>query len=412
MRKTFFILFLTLFLFSCKKEEPEYKEYKVICDVLNIREKPSATSNILKRVTYGDILFVNVKYESIDFAEVIFEGKTGYAQKIYLKEVESSVENSKKDLGDNSNDEEVEDDNYKTNDEEVEDDSSIINETYSQYEEDNFNQKKSNTDIAVYNYPKVEGSFALLPFIARVRSEILGEDIVISQNNTTTSTATDDAWEKLIDGTTDLIIVYDAENEIKTIIEKGKSNLIITPIGVDALAFFVNKDNKVSNLTRDELKRIYTGEINNWKQLGGDDKTIKAFQRPYESATQTMFLNLLMEGDKPIDSLLYDEYDEYEERDIRYVAPYSNQDNAIGYDVYHYVKNLNYKNDIKFLRIDGVSVDDESIRDGKYPLLNNFYVAMKKDTDLNSPTKKIYDYIVSEKGKEALIKEGYIPYVE
>ncbi len=400
MRKTFFILFLTLFLFSCKKEEPEYKEYKVICDVLNIREKPSATSNILKRVTYGDILFVNVKYESIDFAEVILEGKTGYAKKIHLQEVVSSVENSKKDLEDNSNDEEVEDDD------------SIINETYSQYEEDNFNKEQGNTDIAVYNYPKVEGSFALLPFIARVRSEILGEDIVISQNNTRTSTATDDAWEKLIAGTTDLIIVYDAENEIKTIIEKEKSNLIITPIGVDALAFFVNKDNKVSNLTRDELKKIYTGEINNWKQLGGDDKAIKAFQRPYESATQTMFLNLLMEGDKPIDSLLYDEYDEYEERDIRYVAPYSNQDNAIGYDVYHYVKNVNYKNDIKFLKIDGVSVDDESIRDGKYPLLNNFYVAMKKDTDLNSPAKKIYDYIVSEKGKEALMKEGYIPYVE
>lgn len=400
MRKTFFILFLALFLFSCKKEEPEYKEYKVICDVLNIREKPSVTSNILMRVTYGDILLVNVKYENIDFLEVRFEGKTGYAKKIYLKEVESSVENSKRDLRDNFNDEKVEDD------------SSIINETYSQYEEDNFNKEQGNTDITVYNYPKVEGGAALLPFIARVRSEILGEDIVISQNNTRTSTTTDDAWEQLIDGTTDLIIVYDAENEIKTIIEKEKSNLIITPIGVDALAFFVNKDNKVSNLTRDELKKIYTGEINNWKQLGGDDKTIKAFQRPYESATQTMFLNLLMEGDKPIDSLLYDEYDEYEERDIRYVAPYSNQDNAIGYDVYHYVKNVNYKNDIKFLRIDGVSVDDESIRDGKYPLLNNFYVAMKKDTDLNSPTKKIYDYIVSEKGKEALIKEGYIPYVE
>ena len=127
------------------------------------------------------------------------------------------------------------------------------------------------------NYPRVDGSTANMPMMAQIRSSYLGETLTEAENNTEVTT-TDYAWRNLLDGNADLLLVYEPSSETKEIIDKSPVKLKVTPIGVDALVFIVNAQNKVKNLTTEQLRDIYTEKITNWKELGGDDKKIEAYQ--------------------------------------------------------------------------------------------------------------------------------------
>ena len=151
------------------------------------------------------------------------------------------------------------------------------------------------------NYPRVDGSTANMPMMAQIRSSYLGEDLTEAENNTEVTT-TDYAWRNLIEGNADLLLVYEPSSETKKIIDESPVKLKITPIGVDALVFIANEKNNVSELTTENLIDIYTGKITNWKELGGEDAKIEAYQRVLNSGSQTLFLNLLMKGVKPMDA--------------------------------------------------------------------------------------------------------------
>ena len=256
-------------------------------------------------------------------------------------------------------------------------------------------------------YPRVDGSTANMPLMAQIRSDFLNEPILTSQNNTKVTT-TDYAWRALVNGNADLLLVYEASSETKQIIEESGVKLKITPIGVDALVFIENEDNPVNNLNTEQLQKIYTGEIKNWKEVGGEDLEIQSFQRPLNSGSQTLFLNLLMKGLTPKKPLSFEEPAEMESL-INVLASYNNSRNALGYSVFYYAKKMYEVPGLKLISVDGVMPSDESIGSGKYPFLNKYYVVIREDVDENSMTKQLYNYILSDKGKKALIKSGYIP---
>ena len=257
------------------------------------------------------------------------------------------------------------------------------------------------------NYPRVDGSTANMPLMAQIRSDVLSENLITSQNKTAVST-TDYAWRSLINGDKDLLLVYEASSETKRIIEESEIKLIITPIGVDALVFIENENNVVNNLTTRQIQEIYTGIVDNWKDVGGADSSIKAFQRPLNSGSQTLFLNLVMKGITPKTPLKNEEPGEMGTL-IDVIASYNNTANAIGYSVFYYAKKMYQVPGLKLISVDGVMPSDETIGNGTYPFLNKFYLVIREDTPDDSPTKKLYDYIISDKGKESLIKAGYIP---
>lgn len=257
-------------------------------------------------------------------------------------------------------------------------------------------------------YPKVDGSTANMPLMAQIRSDYLKEDIIISQNKTNVTT-TDYAWRSLINGNADLLLVYEASSETKKILEESDVKLKITPIGVDALVFIENEENPINNLTTEQLQKIYTGEIKKWSELGGEDITIQSFQRPLNSGSQTLFLKLLMKELTPKKPLSYEEPAEMESL-INVLADYNNSKNAIGYSVYYYTKKMYQVPGLKLISVDGVMPSDESIGNGTYPFLNTFYLVIREDEKEDSETMKLYKYILSDKGKEVLIKSGYIPY--
>lgn len=115
--------------------------------------------------------------------------------------------------------------------------------------------------------------------------------------------------------------------------------LDITPIGKEAFVFFVEEDNPIENLTSDELRAIYHGDITNWIELGGKNQEILAFQRPENSGSQTMMEYFM--GDVPLK-----EPQTYEKVDammgvIKEVAQYANEKGAIGYSFRYFLEELN-----------------------------------------------------------------------
>lgn len=257
------------------------------------------------------------------------------------------------------------------------------------------------------NYPRVDGSTANMPMMARIRSSFLGEDIVEAENNVEVTT-TDYAWRNLIDGNNDLLLVYEPSSETKDIIDKSPIKLKKTPIGVDALVFIVNEDNPIDNLTTQQLKDIYSGKITNWKDVGGEDKKIEAYQRPLNSGSQTLFLNLLMKDTVPMDAP-----ESYRilgmDGLIEEIASYNDSANALGYSVFYYAKKMYEVPGLKLLSVDGIEPNDETIANGEYPFLNEYYMVIREDEPKDSKTTELYNYILSDKGKEDIRKAGYIP---
>lgn len=358
--------------------------YVVTGNLINIRKGPSHTSDLLGVVNKGSIVLVIDENYDDTYAKIRYDGKDGYIMSRFIrKQSENDIESTKKEIVKKEIVDGVEN-------------STKIKET-----------PKNKSDLTSENYPRVDGSTANMPLMAQIRSDVLSENLMVSQNKTSVTT-TDFAWRRLLDGNCDLLLVYEASSETKKIIEESDTKLIVTPIGVDALVFIENEKNIIDNLTTKQIQEIYTGITKNWKDVGGADIEIQAFQRPLNSGSQTLFLNLVMRGIKPKTPLKSEEPAEMDGL-IDVIASYNNSANAIGYSVFYYAKKMYQVPGLKLISVDGIAPSDETIGNGTYPYLNKYYLVIREDTPEDSPTKKLYDYILSERGKESLIKAGYIP---
>ena len=262
-------------------------------------------------------------------------------------------------------------------------------------------------------YPKVDGSTALLPLMAHIRKNVLDEELEDAEN-ATSCTKTNEAWYNLSNGNADVLIVGEMPGEVKSdlrnlILRDSKYHkLKYAPIRREGLVFIVNKNNPVESLTRQQLIDIYTGKITNWKEVGGEDVEIAAFQREEKSGSQTIFRKVLMKDIEPEKREVY-YYPGDMDSLIDVLASYDNSNNAIGYSVYYYVTQM-YKNDsLKLIKVDGIEPNNETISNITYPLLNESYVAIKIDEKKDSNAHILYDYIRSNKGREAIIEAGYVP---
>ena len=118
--------------------------------------------------------------------------------------------------------------------------------------------------------------------------------------------------EEIIDnsfksGNTNIIIEYElSDKKIETLCYDSHSpieyagikgvELTETTIALDAFVFVVNKENPIKTLTVDQIRKIYTGEISNWSEAGGNNADIKVFTRPRNSGSEEVFRELVMNG--------------------------------------------------------------------------------------------------------------------
>ncbi len=259
------------------------------------------------------------------------------------------------------------------------------------------------------DFPKLDGSTACIPLMAQMMADTTGRDLEEAQSTISVST-TAYAWENfgLYDTDTQMLVVYEAPDYVKKELEEAKAELESKPIGRDALVFIVNEDNPVTDLTQQQLRDIYAGKITNWKDVGGQDLDIVAFQRRSDSGSQTLFQKLLIQGGELMDpptELAPTAMGEL----VDSLAAYNNSANAIGFSVYYYIDQMYSQPGLRLLSVDGVMPSNDTLADGSYPLCNDFYAVIRPDAAVDSPERQLYNWLDTEAGQACIKKAGYVP---
>ncbi|MGE4277781.1 MAG: PstS family phosphate ABC transporter substrate-binding protein [Lawsonibacter sp.] len=253
------------------------------------------------------------------------------------------------------------------------------------------------------NFPRLDGSASSVSLAKAMCAVLLGEDLDQVANLINFSRTTQ-SYRNLMAGDTDLLIAAAPDPQVLSELEAG-DQWLLTPFATDALVFVINQNNPVDNLTREQVQKIYTGEITNWREVGGDDLDIIPFQRNEEAGVQTMFETLVMDGQEPMDAPAVWISDSLS----RGIRAYDNSSAAIGYTVYSYASDMEMAQGLKVLSIDGVQPSADSIQVEEYPFLNPYFIAISKDAREDSPTRILYDWVLGPDGKKLATLEGYIP---
>jgi phosphate transport system substrate-binding protein len=178
--------------------------------------------------------------------------------------------------------------------------------------------------------------------------------------------------------------------------EKGVTEL---KLGDEGIVVCVNNRNKVSNLTSQQIKDIFSGKINNWKDVGGDNSAIHVITREDGSGTRTEFESILMENERIKKDAIVQSSTNAIEQSV------TNDENAIGYISYATITD-----NVKDLIIDGVKISDKTISDGLYKLKRPYIFLIHNNE--NEYVKNFLNWVFSPEGIETIKHKKIIPPTE
>lgn len=178
--------------------------------------------------------------------------------------------------------------------------------------------------------------------------------------------------------------------------EKAKG-LTGTVIAYDGIAIIVNPENTVDDLTIEDIAKIYTGEITNWKEVGGKDAEIVLIGREAGSGTRDGFESIT--GTKEKCKL---KQELTSTGDV--ITTVAGNPGAIGY-----ASLASVKDSVKALKVGGVAPSEATIKDGSYKVQRNFVLVTKTDGKLSDAAQKFFNYITSSDASEVIRKAGAIP---
>lgn len=253
--------------------------------------------------------------------------------------------------------------------------------------------------------PRLDGATALYPLYSAFAQAVYPKNEYPVHSGIIRCSKTIDAYKSLAEGTTDIIFVMKpSEDQLK----RAKDNNItfkLSPIGKEAFVFFVNINNPVDNLSIEQIQKIYSGEITNWKEVGGRNEEIKAFQRNENSGSQTAFQYFMK--DKKIMHPPQEDIIAGMGAIIDRTADYKNYKNAIGFTFRFFANEMVNNKEIKLLRINDTEPNIANIRNNTYPLSGEFYAVTLNDTQ-NPHVSTFIDWILSEQGQYLVEKTGYV----
>ena len=254
--------------------------------------------------------------------------------------------------------------------------------------------------------PVLDGAAALVPVYAAVidavypEGSVTYEGGVFSDDNYYGENFAPDSkmqyrntvrgYKAVVDGDADILFCAAPSEEQKAYAAEKGVELIYEPIGLEAFVFFVNGQNPVEGLTTAQVRDIYGGKIQNWKDVGGPDRPINPVTRLQGSGSQTV-MDAFM-GDSAIGGK----------------SPLALFGASIGYSFRFYLMDMVGDADVKVLSLNGVYPDRETIRSGAYPIVARFYAVYRAD-DPNENVRKLIDWILSPEGQSLIEATGYVP---
>ncbi len=207
----------------------------------------------------------------------------------------------------------------------------------------------------------------------------------------------------LINGTTDLCQSSRPmkDDEKKKLRDRFQTMGVEIPVARDGLAIYVHESNPVKQLTIEQLRRIYTGEVTNWKQMGGKDAPIVLYSRENNSGTYVYFKDNVLKGQD------YSARCQTLPGTAAVVNAVLKDANGIGYGGSAYAKGVQECAVSAKAGDAGVLPTPEAIKNGSYPITRYLYFYTR--TRPAGDVKKFVDWVLSAEGQGVVTKVGYFP---
>ena len=178
--------------------------------------------------------------------------------------------------------------------------------------------------------------------------------------------------------------------------EEKNSGLTETVLAYDGIAIIVNPENAISDLSVEDIAKIYTGEITNWSEVGGEDGEIVVIGREAGSGTRDGFESIT--GTK--DACQYRQ-ELTSTGDV--IATVAQNPAAIGYASLAAIKDT-----VKAVTVDGVAPTEATIKDGTYKVQRPFVLVTKDGAALSEDAQAFFDYATSADAVELIAKAGAV----
>ena len=173
-----------------------------------------------------------------------------------------------------------------------------------------------------------------------------------------------------------------------------------TVIALDGIAVIVNKDNAVADLTKEQITKIYLGEIKNWSEVGGSDAPIVCIGREAASGTRDGFESVTGTAEKCI-------YSQELTSTGDVIQTVASNPNAIGYASLAAVGDT-----VKALSVDGVTPSEDTVLSKEYPIQRGFLLVTPKDKALSASAQAFFDFCTSSEVSEYIREAGAVPVAE
>lgn len=178
--------------------------------------------------------------------------------------------------------------------------------------------------------------------------------------------------------------------------EEKASGLNETVIAKDGIAVVIHANNQVADLTMDQIKKIYTGEIKNWKEVGGKDAPITVVNRDEASGTRGAFEEIVLGKDAKFVSSAVIQNSTGAVR-----TAVSQDENAIGY-----ISMGSLDNTVKAVKVEGVDGNEANVLNGSYKISRPFLFLTAGTPD--AATQAFIDFVLSSEGQK-IVGEEFVP---
>ncbi len=179
--------------------------------------------------------------------------------------------------------------------------------------------------------------------------------------------------------------------------EEKANGLVETVLAYDGIAVIVNNENPVTNISLEDLAKVYTGEITNWSELGGNDAEIVLIGREAGSGTRDGFESITGTTDQC-------QYRQELTSTGDVITTVSQNPDAIGY-----ASLASVKDSVTALSVDGVEASENTIKDGTYAIQRPFVLVTKEDTALSDAAQAFFDYATSSEADAVITSAGCVP---
>ena len=178
--------------------------------------------------------------------------------------------------------------------------------------------------------------------------------------------------------------------------EEKSAGLKETVLAYDGIAIIVHPDNPVSDLSVEQIAKLYTGEITNWKDVGGSDAEVVLIGREAASGTRDGFESITGTKDKC-------QYRQELTSTGDVITAVSQNPDAIGYASLAAIKDS-----VKALSVDGVTPSETTVKDGSYPVQRPFVLVTVEGKALSAAAQSFFDYATSADAADIIAKAGAV----